>query len=654
MVAPAFPILLGSAAPLALEPKLKVQVPLAGPLPAYAEAFARAAEKFGDLDAIAFDGTGPAVNFSYKDFNRSANRLARNLSKYDVGAGDFVVTVAENRPEMAALLLACLKLGATFVPLSTDLVVRDLHTAVAMYSPKLIVCDQPRYTPFVVPEGGERQTILLAPFRAGDNILKTMMSEGSDAPVIAPEVSPDKPSIIFSTSGSTGMPKGVMFSSETISRLADPAKLANFQLLSPGEKALMWVSMRGVCGTILMLRQFLEGASLVMVDTYPSGPSLWAELIDKHGIEFNILFGAGMNQMLQDLPDRKFDSVKKISYGGSCFAPALIQSSMAQFPNAAFRQAYGMTENLALCSLGPEFHKHFGEASAEDLVRMSSAGKAVCPEDFFIEDLERPGSGMPPPPEKNGVGQICAKSELMMMGYFNDPKKTKEAMPDGHSVRTGDVGRLSEDGFVYISGRVKDIIPAYRGFNVTPRDIEEILYQHPAVGQAAVVGIYHPSGAGEAVVAWVSVKAGFEWSASDARLHCEQSGMPTWQMPDAIHVVDGGLPTVGSKIAKQVLQSPAFRKEALVAELARARGRTAGSRPAAAASEEPLQCGHQTRWPELDILFGNRSLPLRSTEGHGALGVGRMCDWQALLTCMSRDERDSFLLSARSLLASVQ
>mmetsp|Transcript_133179 Transcript_133179/g.425906 ORF Transcript_133179/g.425906 Transcript_133179/m.425906 type:complete len:651 (-) Transcript_133179:236-2188(-) len=648
MVSSTLPTLLCSASPV-LDQKFQEEASRKGLLPAYAVAFAQFAEKYADLDAIVYDGVGHAINFTYRDIERSSNRLARNLAKFDVGAGDLIVTVAENRPEMAVLVLACMKLGSTFVPLASDLRIKDLHTVVAMYSPKLIVCDQPDYGPFLTPEGDQRQTILLPPFRAGDNILKTLMAEGSGAPLEVPQVSPNKASIIFSTSGSTGLPKGVMYSSESISRLADPTLLAVMQAQAPGEKVLMWVSMRGVCGTIMMLKHFLEGASLTLVDSYPSGPTLWSQLIDKHGIQTFLLFGAAMNQMIQELPDRRFEFVKKITYGGSCFAPALIQRSMGQFPNAAFTQAYGMTENLIMCSLAPQFHKHAGEASAEDLLRMSSAGKATFPEDLIIEDLRWPGSCMPPPPEKNGVGQICSRSGLVMMGYFANPEKTEEVMPDGRFVRSGDVGRISEDGFVYILGRIKEIIPTCKGFNVMPRDIEEVLYQHAAVGQASVVGICHPSGAGEAVVASVSVKAGCELSAADVKEHCKQLGMPTWQMPDAIHVVDGGLPTVGSKIAKEVLQSRSFRQEALVAELARARSKL--SYQAKSDNPAPLHHSDRAHLAELDILFGDAVPALKGGEGDG-FGDVRMCDWQDSLPSMTDVERESFILSARSLLAS--
>jgi len=340
------------------------------------------------------------------------------------------------------------------------------------------------------------------------------------------------------------------------------ACLADIPLGAQEERAkhLMWVSMRGIGGTLLLLRHLLQGAQTVMVDTYPSGPRLWSELIDKHQLNSHLLFGAAMHQTLQELPHRTFESVRNILYGGSCFAPTLIQRSMEQFPNAGFLQGYGMTEVHPMTMLGPDSHKRAGEASQGDVLRMSSAGRPLAPGSVFIEDLEQPGSGKPPPAGKDGVGQICARSpSVTMMGYYANPEKTAEAMPDGKFVRTGDIGRFDEDGFLYILGRVKDIIPAYKGFNVAPRDIEEVLYSHPGVGQASVVGVW-------TVVAWVRAKAGAHLRADELREHIEQSGLAKWQMPDAIHVSHEALPTTGGKVDAKALRAPAFRRAQLAAE----------------------------------------------------------------------------------------
>lgn len=640
----------------------------ASPLkPSYAQCWAQAVERYGDLDALVFDGMGPELRFTFSDLEADANRLAHNLVGHGVQMGDRLVAIAENRPELVVLMLSCFKLGAVFIPLATDLRVQDIHAMVAMYEPKLIVCDQVQYAPFPHPNGGDHQVLLLPAFRAGDNELKRMMVEGDSTPIDPPPVSPDDTCIIFSTSGSTGMPKGVMYSFGDVAGVGGSWSGGSDSAATQDShtKVLMWVSMRGVCGTILLLKELVQGSTVVMVDAYPSGPQLWGDLIDKHDIASHILFGAAMNQTLQQMPDRTFRSVKSIMYGGSCFAPALIQRSMGQFPNAAFSQGYGMTEAAPISILGAEYHKLAGEASPEDMLRMTSAGKPVARENVFIEDLDQPGSGMPPPPEKDGVGQICARSAITMTGYYGNPEKTKEALPDGKYVRTGDVGKIDDDGFLYILGRVKDIIPAYKGFNVCPRDIEEVLYTHPGVGQAAVVGIWHPSGAGEAVVAWVSAKTGAQLNPDNLRLHCAKAGMPSWQMPDAICVCSQPLPTNGGKIANKTLRTAEFRQADLVEKLARACkivrqdvSQAPGPQPAEDAEVEALVnqlLGNRDSLSinKLGVLFGD-CLPmalhaLRPSDVDTTETVERV-DLLRLLTVMGAEDKVAFVLGASSLL----
>eukprot|EP00933_Yihiella_yeosuensis_P076962 TRINITY_DN86994_c0_g1_i1.p1 TRINITY_DN86994_c0_g1~~TRINITY_DN86994_c0_g1_i1.p1 ORF type:complete len:388 (+),score=90.23 TRINITY_DN86994_c0_g1_i1:62-1165(+) len=226
-----------------------------------------------------------------------------------------------------------------------------------------------------------------------------------------------------------------------------------------------------------------------------------------------------------------------------------------------------MTECMPVSSLAPEYHKSAQEATPADLLRMRSAGKFE-PVVVMIEDLEQPCSGKPPPHDKKGVGQVCTRGSVMMMGYFKNPEKTHEVLPEDNFFRTGDVGKIDENGFLHILGRVKEIIPTHGGFNCCPRDIEEVLYENPKVGQAAVVGVHHPCGAGEAIIAWVAAKVHVQVSPKDIRCHCEESGLPSWQMPDAIHVTSEPLPTTGGKIARQVLQHPDFRKAALSKDVA--------------------------------------------------------------------------------------
>ncbi|CAE8622390.1 unnamed protein product [Polarella glacialis] len=465
-----------------------------------------------------------------------------------------------------------------------------------------------------------------------------------------------------------------MYSRATLASIATPRNtaLADHFASAAGDVALFWISMRGVGGTVLLLVQLIKGVTHIMVDSSPSGPSQWGPLIDKHKVNSFLLFGAAMNQFLQEMPTRCFNSVKQVCYGGSCFAAGLVRCSMKQFPNATFTQIYGLTEVFPISMLGHQHHTPEDKATVADNFRMASAGKPLG-QGVFIEDLDLPGSGKPPPPEKDGVGQICAVAETVMMGYYKDPEKTREAMPDNKFVRTGDIGKIDQDGFLHIVGRIKDIIPSYGGFNVAPRDVEEVLYMHPSVGQAAVVGVYHPSGAGEAVVAWTTARAGAELTASALRRHCQEAGLPSWQMPDAIHVSSSPLPTVGSKIARQTLQGAEFRQRALLEDLSRARHRVlAGpeedvqeqqhhpfNATCPAAAGEVSDEGGEAKVHNLSAFSASDAALFAQLLG-GTAPLGdqlvlearglQLAGWLRLLEAMPREEHSAFLLQATSLL----
>eukprot|EP00929_Paragymnodinium_shiwhaense_P013272 TRINITY_DN121134_c0_g1_i1.p1 TRINITY_DN121134_c0_g1~~TRINITY_DN121134_c0_g1_i1.p1 ORF type:complete len:676 (-),score=126.60 TRINITY_DN121134_c0_g1_i1:421-2448(-) len=622
----------------------------------FAQSWAEAAEQYGDADALIFDGVGAEVRFTYRELEARSTRLARNLMlEYCLQEGDFVVTIADNRPELLTLLLACMKIGAVFVPLATDLRFADCRKIVNTYEPKLVVSDQKQYASFVLDGGRPCSTILLEAYRGSKSRLCEMEEEGSAAP-LPPVVVNDKPSLIFSTSGSTGLPKGVVYSRKLMAQLADMGRLGLGMIEgSAGDKNLLWVHFRGAGGTLVCLCAIVTGVQQIMVDVQPNGPDLWAPLIEKHGITTMLLFGAAMNQFVQELPHQKFPGVKLLTYGGSCFPPALVQKSMEQFPAAKFRQMYGMTEAFPIASLPFDKHKRASEGGPADLAIMSSAGIPSC--DVSIEDMDKPGSGLPPPPAKKGVGQVCAACTYMMSGYSKNPGKTEEALPDGKYMRTGDVGRLDEEGHLFILGRVKDIIPTYRGFNVAPRDIEEVMYSHPAVAEAQVVGLTHPCGAGDMVVAWAHAKTGKTITATDMRQHCINAGLPAWQVPEVFNISSESLPKNGGKLNKKTLQDPAFGSGYLLASM-RAALVPPGMEISYATSEADdvfgkLSAGGQVVCEAiLEEVFGDAAAGLlEALRERSPSMTADVAAWRSCLSGMPANERTYWLLQVGSLIA---
>jgi len=501
------------------------------------------------------------------------------MERYGIQPGDRVLSVANNRPDMMTLLLACLKTGAIFAPLASDLIPEHTLGLIENLEPSLIVAeaDNAKLSAALAKkqqrdesaDGCNCPVVLhLEDYRRGSTKTGLVEIEScglSDEPVDILS-KPDECAIIFSTSGSTGIPKGVMHSHASLDVLGNIITLSQmmgdpfWSQYSPGDKQLLWVPFRGVAGVMFAMSAATAGMVSVMVDAPASGPQDWAPLLEKHDIDHMLLFGSAMHELQQQMPERQFESVKSIVYGGSCLAPSLVQKSMRQFPNAQFQQGYGMTEILGISSLEPSRHVPASDdtsANDEALSSMASAGKPMAIAEVFIEDANREGSYAPPPPEAKGVGQICVKNPaMMMMGYWRNPEATAKTIIGEH-VRTGDIGYFDEQGQLHVVDRMKHIIPTHRGFNVAPRDIEEVLYQHPSVAQAAVAGVPHPSGAGEMVAAWVSLKPGAaREGVSESMLvrHCKEAGLPDFQMPERITISDTPLPTQGNKLSRAKLR----------------------------------------------------------------------------------------------------
>jgi acyl-CoA synthetase (AMP-forming)/AMP-acid ligase II len=313
--------------------------------PLYANAWAASVAKHADKEVLVFDGPltkklgKEPKRFTMKEIDTRANNLAKALkTKYGVKLGERVVTICDNRPELFVLLLACLKSGASFTPLTTDLSPEHETILVDSFTPKVVITNKPdkkfKYPVVELPEyysheGGEFDKMETE----GDG-----KPDGDASPAIY-----QKPNIIFSTSGSTGVPKGVMYSGGLVAAhgvIIKKLEQLGTPLLPKGEQnstQLLWVPMRGVVGTSVTLMLTAEGVRSVMCDSPDATPLDWKELITKHTITTVCLFGAAMQNFITHLPDGDtLPTISMISYGGSCFPPTLIQQSMKQFPNAKF------------------------------------------------------------------------------------------------------------------------------------------------------------------------------------------------------------------------------------------------------------------------------------------------------------------------------
>jgi acyl-CoA synthetase (AMP-forming)/AMP-acid ligase II len=348
----------------------------------------------------------------------------------------------------------------------------------------------------------------------------------------------DEAYVLF-TSGSTGEPKGVVNSHFTWAHYSITAGL-EIADTRPGE-----VFAHGAPLThftqIFVMPTFLRGGTNVMLPGLDVDQLLAA--IERHRVTATAVVPTIVYLML-DHPRRAMadlSSLKTMIYAGSPIAPGRLREALAAF-GPVFVQTYAGTEPGYVSCLRKEDHK---AGTGTDLRRLASAGRPLPYVKVSIQDEhDRP---LP----VGEIGEICSRQLGQMLGYV-DTARTAEALRDGW-VHTGDVGYLDEHGFLYIVDRKRDMVVS-GGFNVFPRQVEDVLLGHPAVAQAAVIGVPHPKW-GEAVHAVVVLRPGAEAS-SDELIAAVKQELGSVSAPKTIAFA-GELPVnPAGKLDKKALRAP--------------------------------------------------------------------------------------------------
>jgi long-chain acyl-CoA synthetase len=264
-------------------------------------------------------------------------------------------------------------------------------------------------------------------------------------------------------------------------------------------------------------------------------PTAFLALVGEHQLQQSAVVPT-MLQILLGMPLEDYDlsSLRWLSSGGAPLAPEVEHEFRRRVPSVTIRQGYGLTESAALISTNPT-----------DAVRSGSVGRPVPGTEVEIRDDH--GRVLP----AGEPGEVCARSPGIMQGYWHAPEATAEAIEDGW-LHTGDIGYLDPDGYLYIVDRKKDLI-IRGGFNVYPRDVEDVLVQHPAVQMAAVVG--RPSERhGEEVVAFVSLAPQAQVTSEDL-IVWGRDRIGGYKYPREVHVVDAIPLTPVGKLDRKAMRA---------------------------------------------------------------------------------------------------
>ena len=493
---------------------------------------------------------------SYDANFRAVAILARHLAASGVGKGDRVALAMRNLPEWPVAFFAATAIGAVMVPLNAWWTGAELEYGLADSGAVMLIADDERHQRLLPHFANlpalrhvlvSRATTTLTGASRLEEVIGTPQGWASLTEEALPpaEIDTDDDATIFYTSGTTGAPKGALGTHRNLmTNIMSGGYAAARSFLRRGEPipepqprtALTVIPLFHVTACSAGLMGTVAGGS-TSVYMRRWDPIRAMEIIEREKV--NMTGGVPtIAWQLIEHPDRhKYDlsSIEAIAYGGAPSAPELVKKIYEEF-GALPGNGWGMTETMATVT----------SHSSEDYInRPTSAGPPVAVADLEIRDED--GTTVLPAGE---VGELWARGPMIVKGYWHKPEASAATFIDGW-VRTGDLARLDDEGFVYIVDRAKDMI-IRGGENIYSTEVENCLYAHPAVTDCALIGLPHRT-LGEEPAAVVHLAPGME--ASEADLQAWVKGrLAAFKTPVAIRFVKETLPrNANGKILKREL-----------------------------------------------------------------------------------------------------
>lgn len=484
--------------------------------------------------------------FTFADLDSLSEKVASGLAARGVRKGDRVAIAMRNCPSWILIYMGIAKVGAVATLLNGWWEAHEMEHAIRLCEPRLIIADAPRARR-IAERCSNRDIIGLAIDQPAEQALADLLSP---AAAELPEVDAGDDATILFTSGSTGESKGALSTHRAVVT-ATYAYATNLIVLlgllaeegraptSP-PRTLLSVPLFHVTGEVpVMLNSFVIGRCMVLMPKWDPAEAL--RLIEKERITYFVGVPT-MSLELMNCPERhKYDlsSLKDITAGGAPRPVSHVSRLRQEFPDAQPALGYGLTETNAVgCS---NFWSNYA-------AKPGSTGRAAKP---FVE-LAILGDGdrhLSP----GDVGEIAIRSAANIKGYWNNPQATADLFTASHYARTGDVGYIDEDGYLFIVDRKKEII-IRGGENISAAEVEAELYACHSVAEAAVFGAPDER-LGEIPIAIVLAKEGEELDEDKLRAFLD-GRLARFKMPERIIFADAPLPRLGTgKIDRRALKA---------------------------------------------------------------------------------------------------
>jgi len=447
--------------------------------------------------------------------------LAAALQSLRISSGDSVAIMARNRIEIAEHWLACLKIGAIRVginwrysPREILHVIRDSNAKVILVEAGCVAALEPYFTDL---RAQGCRFVGLGPGHGLELDYETLVRAGGrpDCPPLADTDG----ALIGYTSGSTGLPKGVLLTQANVRESAIHLSLgAGFSF---GDVRLPFMQPAGV--NIANTCMNVVTGMTVIIEEFDAGA--FPDLVAQHRVTHASLVPTMLRRTLDTLRTGHHDvsSLRQIMYGTMPTPPALIRSAYETL-DCRFLQLYGASESSGPVTVLRDSDHRRALAAEPEL--LTSAGRVLPHARVSIRGED--GRELP----QGESGRVWIGGDIVMAGYVNLPEETRDALSPPW-LRTGDLGRVDERGYIFLGDRKKNLIIT-GGMNVHPGSVENALAEHAAVAESVVVGVPHPEW-GEAVVAMVTLRPGTAATADELVRHCKPR-LPHWEVPKHITV----------------------------------------------------------------------------------------------------------------------
>lgn len=508
------------------------------------------AKNYPDNTATIFDG----AKLTYKELQSQVNRFARALGELGVKKGDRVAIILPNCPQAVISYYGALRAGAIVVETNPLYVERELaYQFNDSGAQSAVVLDLlwPRVKN--VREKTKLRNIIITSLSEYKEDVKVKPQEGclsfkdliEKAPEEAPKVkiAPEDVALFQYTGGTTGTSKGVMLTHRNL--VCNAIQVGNwFPDLKPGQEiilsALPFFHVYGM--TCSMNVSILMGGPMVLIWN-PRDIKGILEAADKH----KPTFFTGVPTLyvaIENFPDVKKYNISSIRgcFSGAAPLPVEVIRKFEELTGGRLVEGYGLTEASPVTHTNP----------FRGTVKAGSIGIPYPDTDCKIVDIETGKREL----EVGQAGELCIRGPQVMKGYWNKPHETKDALRDGW-LYTGDIAKMDEDGYFYIVDRKKDMIIA-GGYNIYPREIDEVLYSHPKVLDAVAVGIPDPY-RGETVKAYIVLKEGQSATEEEIIEFCKKN-LAVYKVPKLIEFRKELPKTLVGKVLRRILREEEMRK----------------------------------------------------------------------------------------------